>query len=93
MTTQRTIPDASALGGWRKSSYSGPSNGDCVEVSDAIALAAWRKSTYSGASNGNCVEVSTAHPAAAIPVRDSKNPTGPALLFPPATWAGFVSTL
>jgi Domain of unknown function (DUF397) len=68
MTTQRTVPDASALGGWRKSSYS-------------------------GGGNGNCVEVSTAHPAAAIPVRDSKNPTGPALLFPTPAWSGFLTTL
>jgi hypothetical protein len=28
----RTIPDASALTGWRKSSYSGGGNGDCLEV-------------------------------------------------------------
>ena len=32
---------------WRKSSYSGGSGGDCVEV------ASWRKSSYSGGSGGN----------------------------------------
>jgi hypothetical protein len=29
-----TIPDASRLTGWRKSSHSGVDNGDCVEVAD-----------------------------------------------------------
>ncbi len=36
---------------WHKSSYSGGSGGDCVEV------ATWRKSTYSGPSGGDCLEV------------------------------------
>lgn len=34
----------------------------------------WRKSSYSAGNNGNCVEV-----AFAGAVRDSKNPSGPAL--------------
>jgi hypothetical protein len=34
----------------------------------------WRKSTYSSGQNGDCVEV-----AYVGAVRDSKNPTGPAL--------------
>jgi hypothetical protein len=38
---------------WRKSSYSGASGGDCVEVGSIP----WRKSTYSGGSDGSCVEV------------------------------------
>jgi uncharacterized protein DUF397 len=32
--TEHTIPDASALSGWRKSSYSGSDAGSCVEVLD-----------------------------------------------------------
>ncbi|MPY62781.1 DUF397 domain-containing protein, partial [Streptomyces spongiae] len=28
-----------------------------------------------------------------IPVRDSKNPTGPALLFPAPAWQAFVTSL
>jgi hypothetical protein len=51
---------------WRKSSYSAD-NGECVEV-------AWRKSSHS-AEQGQCVEVASTLGA----VRDSKNPTGPAL--------------
>ena len=39
---------------WRKSSYSGGSGGDCVEV------ASWRKSSYSGGQPGSCVEVADA---------------------------------
>lgn len=50
--------------------------------------AAWRKSTRSGPNCDNCVEV--AFVAGAIAVRDSKNPTGPALIFTPDEWDAFV---
>ncbi|GGQ30818.1 hypothetical protein GCM10010215_63630 [Streptomyces virginiae] len=33
--TEHTIPDASALSGWRKSSYSGAEGGSCIEVLDS----------------------------------------------------------
>ena len=49
----KTIPDASALIGWRKSSYSNGEGAACIEVADGMP--------------------------GAVPVRDSKNPTGPAL--------------
>ncbi|MFF3289328.1 DUF397 domain-containing protein [Streptomyces sp. NPDC003023] len=71
---------------WHKSSYSGGSGGDCLEV------ATWRKSTYSGGSGGNCLEVADGHPDI-IPVRDSKSPDGPHLAFPSAAWSAFVADL
>jgi len=51
--------------------------------------ARWRKSTRSGASGGNCVEVADNLPGA-VAVRDSKDPHGPVLVFPPAAWRSFV---
>ncbi|MFB9238368.1 DUF397 domain-containing protein [Plantactinospora siamensis] len=53
--------------------------------------AKWRKSTRSG-NNGNCVEVAD-NLAEVVGVRDSKDPQGPALIFKPAAWKGFVSSL
>lgn len=48
----------------------------------------WSKSSYSG-NQGDCVEV--AHGVAgAMPVRDSKRPTGPALVVPAGAWSAFV---
>ncbi|UGY94404.1 DUF397 domain-containing protein [Streptomyces gobiensis] len=61
-------------------------------IPDASTLSAWRKSSYSGASNGNCLEVTDAYPAI-IPVRDSKDPSGPALVFPVDGWASFVAAV
>ena len=68
---------------WRKASYSGDNGGGCVEVG------AWRKASYSGGNGGDCVEVaSTAE--VLIAVRDSKNPNGPKLAFPPSGWQSFI---
>lgn len=50
--------------------------------------ATWFKSSRSGPNCDNCVEV--AFVPGAIGVRDSKNPTGPALLFTPEEWDAFV---
>ncbi|MBF6300938.1 DUF397 domain-containing protein [Nocardia amamiensis] len=47
----------------------------------------WFKSTHSGASQ-DCVEV-TFLDGGLIGVRDSKNPTGPALTFAPNAWDVF----
>jgi hypothetical protein len=54
-----------------------------------LSGAMWRKSTRSG-SSGNCVEVAD-NLIGAVAVRDSKNPTGPALMFTPDEWAAFIS--
>jgi hypothetical protein len=51
--------------------------------------AQWRKSNRSGEA-GSCVEVApTSH---AIGVRDSKNTSGPILIFPAGPWAAFLRT-
>jgi hypothetical protein len=80
--------DLSALS-WRKSSYSNQDGGECVEVSDdLLATASWRKSSYSNQDGGQCLEVADGLPL--VPVRDSKVPDGPALVFPAVVWAAFV---
>ncbi len=58
--------------------------GFTVDLDNAV----WRKSTRSGPYSDNCVEV--AFVGGAIALRDSKNPTGPALIFTPAEWDAFV---
>ncbi|MER6097290.1 DUF397 domain-containing protein [Streptomyces sp. NPDC001728] len=73
---------------WRKSSYSGPNGGDCIECAP-LGTAAWRKSSFSGPNGGECIEI--ADLAAHVAVRDSKNPEGPAFLAAPAVFAEFVS--
>ncbi|MER6148906.1 DUF397 domain-containing protein [Streptomyces hirsutus] len=77
---------------WRKSSYSGSTGGDCVEctVTDG---AAWRTASYSGSTGGECVEVAAGCPTGAVPVRDSKNPTGPVLTISAPAWQTFVNGL
>lgn len=57
-----------------------------------LSTAAWRKSSYSSASSDNCVEVADGFPAA-VPVRDSKDPEGPALVFSAGAWSAFVAAL
>jgi hypothetical protein len=53
-----------------------------------LSRVTWRKSSYSG-GNGNCVEIASNLPGACA-VRDSKNPTGPALVFTPGEWSVFL---
>ncbi|MER7845697.1 DUF397 domain-containing protein [Kitasatospora sp. NPDC096077] len=50
--------------------------------------ASWSKSSYSG-NGGQCVEVAPDFPGL-MPVRDSKDPQGPALVFPSEAWKSFV---
>jgi hypothetical protein len=66
--SEQTIPDASVLSGWRKSSYSGGSSNNCLEVNDTTA---------------------PTH----IPVRDSKNPTGTAVVFTAPAWSAFIGAV
>ncbi|MFJ8476988.1 DUF397 domain-containing protein [Kitasatospora sp. NPDC094011] len=58
---------------------------------DDLRGAVWRKSSYS-AQAGQCVEVATNVPTA-VPVRDSKDPEGPALVFPAFAFAAFVAAV
>lgn len=51
--------------------------------------ALWRKSTRSSSNGGDCVEVADNLPGI-VAVRDSKDPAGPALIFPPTAWVAFV---
>ena len=53
-----------------------------------ILVTSWRKSTYSN-GQGDCLEVADGVPSL-IPVRDSKDPDGPALVFPAESWSAFV---
>ncbi|MGH3830986.1 MAG: DUF397 domain-containing protein [Pseudonocardiaceae bacterium] len=76
-----TVPEPDGIV-WRTSSYSGE-GGDCVQVG-------WRTSSYCG-NGGDCVQVAPAPDG--VLVRDSKNPGGPALALPPATWRAFLHTL
>jgi hypothetical protein len=52
---------------------------------------AWRKSTYSGQNSGQCLEVVDGLPV--VPVRDSKDKDGAALVFGADAWASFVTSL
>ncbi|UKY50166.1 DUF397 domain-containing protein [Streptomyces inhibens] len=75
---------------WRKSSYSDEHGGNCIEVAqDFPGAATWRKSSYSNGEGGNCIEVSDDLPGL-VPVRDSKTPHGPAIVFPATPWSAFI---
>lgn len=78
---------------WRKSTYSN-GQADCLEIADDIPIRDWRKSTYSD-TVAECIEVADNIPGgrAAIAIRDSKRPSGPALLLPHAAWADFIRSL
>ncbi|MFI0149338.1 DUF397 domain-containing protein [Streptomyces lydicus] len=54
-----------------------------------LSAAIWRKSSYTNADGGNCVEIADNLPGL-VPVRDSKDPRGPVLIFTEGAWAAFV---
>ena len=59
-----------------------------MSFTDVRALAAnWRKASHS-IGNGACVEVASAN--GRVLVRDSVNPTGPAIPYAPEAWQGFI---
>ncbi|MGW4420861.1 DUF397 domain-containing protein [Streptosporangium sp. NPDC004631] len=55
------------------------------ELSGAI----WRKSTLSGGNGGSCVEIASLTKGR-VGVRDSKDRSGPALIFAPNEWQAFI---
>ena len=56
-----------------------------MDLSDAT----WRRSSRSGTgAGGNCVEIAFA--GAVVAERDSKDVSGPALVFDAGQWAGFL---
>ncbi|MEV5815447.1 DUF397 domain-containing protein [Streptomyces mutabilis] len=71
---------------WYKSSYSGGSGGNCLEV------ARWRKSSHSAGDGGDCLEVA-ADTTDVVPIRDSKDPHGARLRFQAEAWSAFVGAI
>ncbi|GII88936.1 hypothetical protein Ssi03_69260 [Sphaerisporangium siamense] len=59
-----------------------------MDLSDAQ----WRKSSRSGSNGAACVEVAL-NLANIVAVRDSKNPSGPALVFSPQEWRSFIASV
>jgi hypothetical protein len=55
-----------------------------------LSTARWRKSSRS-TDKSNCVEVALTGPAVAV--RDSKHPTGGALIVTPHAWTAFTTAL
>ncbi|MFD0169469.1 DUF397 domain-containing protein [Streptomyces decoyicus] len=56
------------------------------------ALVGWRNSSCSNGQGAECIEVADGLPGA-VPVRDSKDPHGPALVFPADGWAAFLTAV
>ncbi|MEE1785209.1 DUF397 domain-containing protein [Streptomyces sp. SP17BM10] len=57
---------------------------------DDLRKVTWCKSSYS-TQGGNCIEVGSL--SNLVPVRDSKDPEGPALAFPVEAWSAFVAAV
>ncbi|MFJ6137506.1 DUF397 domain-containing protein [Kitasatospora sp. NPDC092286] len=58
----------------------------------ALTRAQWRKSSHSNTDGGGCVEIAEQYPGR-VPVRDSKDPEGPALVFPADAFASFIAAV
>jgi Domain of unknown function (DUF397) len=55
-----------------------------------LSRAEWRKASYSSTNGGACVEVAGNLPGL-VAVRDSKDPSGPVLIFAPDEWQAFTA--
>jgi hypothetical protein len=61
-------------------------------MDNGLERAEWRKSSYSGGNGGGCVDVARNLPSV-VAVRDSKDPSGPALVLTPDAWRAFISDI
>jgi hypothetical protein len=59
-------------------------------VEPNLSQAIWRKASYSSGQGGACVEVARNLPGV-VAVRDSKDPSGPALTFTTDEWRDFIA--
>jgi hypothetical protein len=57
-----------------------------------LGTAVWRKSSYSEGGANDCLEVTDGVPHI-VPVRDSKIPDGPLILFRATSWAAFLPSV
>jgi hypothetical protein len=62
-----------------------------MRSADELSAVQWRKSTYS-TNGGDCIELGEGIPGA-VPVRDSKDPQGPALVFSADAFDAFVTAV
>ncbi|MER0244173.1 DUF397 domain-containing protein [Streptomyces sp. HSW2009] len=64
-------------------------------IRDASTLDGWIKSSFSGGSENGCVAWAPNHARThgTVPVRDSKDPSGPALVFETTTWNAFITSI
>lgn len=60
-------------------------------VADSPSTTGWFKSSYSGGDQGECLETFRGH--VPVPVRDSKAPAGPVVLFSADGWSSFVTAV
>ena len=65
-------------------------NGMSATKLTALTGAQWVKSGRSGPTGGNCVEVAFLA-GGRVAVRNSRHPSGPALVFPAGGWDAFIS--
>ncbi|WP_433359262.1 DUF397 domain-containing protein [Streptosporangium sp. CA-115845] len=56
---------------------------------EELSRAVWRKSSRSGGNGGSCVEVASLN-GGRVGVRDSKDRSGPALIFTSTEWRTFI---
>ncbi|KJS52267.1 hypothetical protein VM98_32570 [Streptomyces rubellomurinus subsp. indigoferus] len=57
-----------------------------------ISARGWYKSSYSAQAN-DCVEAGLVLNSGGMAVRDSKDPSGPALVFPTDAWTTFITSI